>query len=204
MSLRVHAAVPQDFVDVTTLAPSIIVEARYFTEHNFIGAKIDGYKTNKCYLAKPAAEKLAAVQRELQAQNLSLRVYDCYRPQKAVNHFVRWAKDLQDTKMKSEFYPEVAKENLFQDGYIAEKSGHSRGSTLDLTIDGLDMGSPYDFFDPLSHTANPKITGEAMKNRLKLKSVMEKHGFANYDQEWWHYTLKNEPHKSQYFDFDVE
>lgn len=203
-SWQAYAQIPNDFVDVTTLDPSILVEARYAGEHNFIGSKIDGYKVGKCYLTKIAAEKLVAVQKELQTQNLSLRIYDCYRPQKAVDHFVRWAKDLKDTKMKTEFYPVVAKENLFKDGYIAEKSGHSRGSTLDLTIDGLDMGSPYDFFDPISHTASSQVTGKSMENRLLLKHVMEKNGFVNYDQEWWHYTLKGEPYKDRYFNFDVE
>lgn len=203
VSSRAYSQIPDDFVDVTTQDPLILVETRYAGDHNFIGRKIDGYKVGKCYLTKVAAEKLVAAQKELRAQNLSLKVYDCYRPQKAVDHFVRWAKDLKDTQMKKEFYPIVAKENLFSDGYIAEKSGHSRGSTLDLTIDGLDMGSPYDFFDPISHTVSLKVTGKAMENRLLLKRVMEKHGFVNYDKEWWHYTLKGEPYKDRYFDFDV-
>jgi D-alanyl-D-alanine dipeptidase len=164
---------------------------------------------------------------------MSLKIYDCYRPQRAVDHFVRWAKDIGDMRMKAEFYPDVDKKVLFKDGYIAEKSGHSRGSTVDLTIvrlpvpkqaeytpgqplkdcrlpegkrfkdNGIDMGSGFDCFDPLSHTANPKAGSEQQKNRLLLKSIMEKNGFKNYENEWWHYTLKDEPFPKRYFDFPI-
>lgn len=194
----------KNFVDIQTLDPTIKVEARYFGKYNFVGSPIEGYKAPKCLLTRQAAEALTKVQKELQQRGLSLKAYDCYRPQRGVNHFVRWAKDLSDTKMKSVFYPDVKKENLFGDGYIASRSGHSRGSTIDLTIEGFDMGSPYDFFDPISHTENPKITGKAGENRMLLKSIMEKHDFENYTKEWWHYTLKNEPFPNRYFDFEVE
>lgn len=197
-------ATRKNFMDVQQLDPSIKAEMRYYSDHNFIGERIKGYEAPKCLLTKEAAQALAAVQAELKRKKLSLKVYDCYRPQKAVNHFIKWAKDINDIKMKKEFYPKVDKKNLFKDGYIAEKSGHSRGSTIDLTIDGLNMGTPYDFFDPISHTENPKIKGKAMANRLLLKRVMEKHGFKNYDKEWWHYTLKNEPFSNRYFNFAVK
>lgn len=233
---------PDDFVSITDLDPSIMVTARYYGDFNFIGKRIDGYKANKCYLTKVAAEALVKAQADLKKQNLSLKMYDCYRPQKAVNHFVRWAKDLNDIKMKTEFYPTVSKKNLFRDGYIASKSGHSRGSTVDLALTSLnipakisfkdrhedihfvgpdqkkcdlpkdqrnhdnsvDMGTSWDCFSPLSHTMNPKIGEEQKKNRLLLKTTMEKYGFKNYSKEWWHFTLKNEPYPNTYFNFNVE
>lgn len=165
---------------------------------------------------------------------LSLKIYDAYRPQRAVDHFVRWAKDLSDTLMKAAFYPDVEKSRLFAEGYIASRSGHSRGSTVDITIvplpasppsayspgdslcdcraqlsrrfpdNSLDMGTAWDCFDPLSHTANPEIGGQQRANRLLLKTLMEKHGFRNYEKEWWHFTLVNEPFPDTYFDFVVE
>jgi D-alanyl-D-alanine dipeptidase len=146
---------------------------------------------------------LQNVQSELQKEGFTLKVFDCYRPQRAVDHFVRWAKDLNDTKMKSTYYPNVDKKDLFKDGYIAAKSGHSRGSTLDLTIEGFDMGTPFDFFDPRSHTMTETVTQQQHKNRMTLKRVMERNGFKNYAEEWWHYTLKEEPFKETYFDFAI-
>jgi D-alanyl-D-alanine dipeptidase len=185
-------------------------------------------------LTPPAAAALSAAQTELRSYGLSLKVYDCYRPQRAVDEFVAWAKDLGDTKMKAEFYPRVEKTNLFKDGYIAAKSGHSRGSTVDLTLipipappqeefasgqrlrdctlpasrrfgdDSLDMGTGFDCFDPLAHTANPDLGAQQRRNRLLLKSTMEKFGFRNLPEEWWHYTLKDEPYPNQYFDVPIE
>ena len=204
------AQLPQGFVYVEDIITDINVELRYFSMHNFVGDTIDGYKTNKLILTQQAAESLKKVQEELEQQNLCLRVYDAYRPQTAVNHFIRWAKDLNDTINKQEFYPDVEKRYLFRDGYIASKSGHSRGSTLDLTIiDGntsepLDMGSPYDFFGEPSWVEYNYITEEQKKNRQLLQSVMLKHGFRNYPQEWWHFTLIGEPFPETYFDFVVE
>lgn len=204
LSLNLLASGKKDFADIKAIDPSIQIEMRYYGNHNFVGQRVHGYKAPKCLLTKEAATALGQVQADLKKKNLSLLLYDCYRPQKGVNHFIRWAKDLKESKMKKEFYPNVAKENLFRDGYIAAKSGHSRGSAIDLTIAGLDMGSPYDFFDPISHTMNPKIKGQARHNRLLLKRVMERHGFKNYDKEWWHYSLQKEPFPNQYFDFDVK
>ena len=192
------------FVSMADVDPSILVEARYDSEHNFMGTRVRGYNAPKCLLTRPAAQALANVQAELRLMGLSLKVYDCYRPQRAVDHFVAWAKDVNDLKMKREFYPQVDKSNLFRDGYIAEKSGHTRGSTVDLTIDGLDFGTEFDLFDPLSHTANPTVNTPQRANRALLKAVMDKHGFKGIKTEWWHFTLRNEPFPNTYFDVPVE
>lgn len=201
---------PEGFIYVKSVIPDIDVELRYFTTHNFVGDTIDGYKANSLILTKAAAEKLKLVQEELQTQNLCLKVYDGYRPQRAVNHFIRWARDLKDTINKSQFYPNVEKLNLFKEEYIASRSGHSRGSTVDLTIvDGntgepLDMGSPFDFFGQESWVNYQGITEAQKKNRQLLQSVMLKHNFRNYPKEWWHFTLRWEPFPKTYFDFEIE
>lgn len=195
---------PNDIVDIKTVAPEVIVEMRYFGAHNFVGTRIDGYDAPKCLLTKEAAEALRNVRSDLQPFGLTLHVYDCYRPQAAVDHFARWAADVKDTKMKKEFYPKVDKKDLFKDGYIAMRSGHSRGSTLDLTIEGLDMGTPFDFFSPLSNTLNGEVGAGACANRLLLKTLMEKYGFKGLKEEWWHFTLKKEPHPKAYYNFVVE
>lgn len=198
------------FVDVKQFVPSVQLDIRYYTTNNFVGTRIDGYKAPKCFLTKEAAIALRKVQEELARNRRSLKIFDCYRPQRAVDHFVRWAKDLSDQKMKAEYYPFTDKANLFRDGYIAAKSGHSRGSTVDLAIieldDGqeLDMGTKFDFFDPLSHTASSRVSESQRENRLVLKSVMERNGFKNLKEEWWHYTLRNEPFPDTYFDFKVK
>jgi len=197
------------FVDVKEFIPSVQLDIRYYTTDNFVGAKIDGYDAPKCFLTREAAIALKNVQEELARYRQSVKIFDCYRPKQAVDHFVRWAKDLSDQKMKSKYYPSVDKQNLFKDGYIAEKSGHSRGSTLDLTIinsqshQALDMGTDFDFFDVLSHTVNSRIMKSQQENRIALKSVMERNGFKNLEVEWWHFTLENEPYPDTYFDFKV-
>ena len=201
---------PEGFIYVKSVIPDIDVELRYFTTHNFVGDTIDGYKANSLILTKAAAEKLKLVQEELQTQNLCLKVYDGYRPQRAVNHFIRWARDLKDTINKSQFYPNFEKIKLFKEEYIASRSGHSRGSTVDLTIvDGntgepLDMGSPFDFFGQESWVNYQGITEAQKKNRQLLQSVMLKHNFRNYLKEWWHFTLRWEPFPKTYFDFEIE
>jgi D-alanyl-D-alanine dipeptidase len=222
------------FVDVQTVVPSAALDIRYYGDHNFVGTRVDGYLAPKCLLTAPAAEALAGVQAELREFSLSLKIYDCYRPQRAVDHFVRWAGEIEDTKTQAEFYPDVDKRNLFRDGYIAEKSSHSRGSTVDVTIvpaptpaegkytpgqplqacylpygrrfdDGsIDMGTGYDCFHELSHPGNLKVGQQQRVHRLLLKTMMEKHGFRNYDREWWHFTLRNEPYPATYFDFPVK
>ncbi len=192
------------FTNLNSALASAIFDMRYTTTDNFIGRPVDGYNAPICYLTLQSAQALIKVQQQLQKEGLTLRIFDCYRPQQAVDHFVRWAQDLNDTRMKRLYYPDVAKKDLFNDGYIAAKSGHSRGSTVDLTIDGLDMGTPFDFFDPRSHTASQAVTKKQHENRMRLKKVMEENGFQNYAEEWWHYTLKNEPFKARYFHFPVE
>jgi zinc D-Ala-D-Ala dipeptidase len=200
---------PDAFVDVTAVAPALRVEARYATAHNFVGAKVDGYEKPLCYLTRQAAAALAQVVADLEPHGLTIKVFDCYRPERAVAHFVRWARNLNDAKMKAEFYPRVDKRDLFSEGYIAARSGHSRGSTVDLTLarrpDGkeLDMGTPFDFFSPRSWPSDRSVSAEAQANRALLAQAMRKRGFYAYDKEWWHFTLRNEPYPQTYFDFVV-
>lgn len=189
--------------------PGLQVEARYFGTHNFIGQRIDGYEADKCLLARQAALALAEVQRDLAARGLGLKVFDCYRPARAVAHFIRWARDLNDQARKAEFYPDIDKRALFREGYISARSGHSRGSTVDLTLvrltDGreLDMGTPFDFFGTQSWLAARSIPVEAHTHRQVLAAAMQRRGFRAYEKEWWHYTLRNEPYPDNYFDFPV-
>jgi D-alanyl-D-alanine dipeptidase len=201
---------PEGFVYAKNVISDLDVELRYYSSNNFVGDTIEGYKANRLILTKQSAEALKLVQDELQKQNLCLKVYDGYRPQRAVNHFMRWAKYLNDTIHKQQFYPDVEKRFLFKEAYIATRSGHSRGSTLDLTLtDGntgepLDMGSPYDFFGVQSWVDYDKITETQKANRQLLQTVMLKHNFRNYPKEWWHFTLRWEPFPNTYFDFEVE
>jgi zinc D-Ala-D-Ala dipeptidase len=200
---------PAAFVDAATVVRGLIAEMRYAGSHNFVGRPIDGYEAPHCLLTRPAADALADVARDLSSRGLVIKAFDCYRPTRAVANFVRWARDLKDQKMKAEFYPEVDKRTLFRDGYIATQSGHSRGSTIDLTLaqtDGheLDMGTPFDFFSPRSWPADPTASAEAHKNRMLLAAAMHRRGFRGYDKEWWHFTLRGEPFPDTYFDFVVK
>jgi zinc D-Ala-D-Ala dipeptidase len=200
---------PAAFVDVATVVPGLIVEARYAGSHNFIGRPIDGYQAPHCLLTQAAATALAEVARDLAPRGLVLKVFDCYRPVRAVANFVRWAHDLNDTAGKKEFYPDVDKRTLFRDGYISSRSGHSRGSTLDLTLaraDGheLDMGTRFDFFGPRSWPSATDVSAEARTNRALLANAMRHRGFRPYDREWWHFTLAHEPFPNTYFDFPVQ
>ncbi|GAA4816548.1 M15 family metallopeptidase [Litoribaculum gwangyangense] len=209
-SMNAFSQLADGFVYVKDVIPDLDVELRYFTPNNFVGKPIEGYQSNKLILTKQTAEALKLVHEALQDQNLCLKVYDGYRPQQAVNHFVIWAKKLNDTVNKHLFYPYTKKRHLFKEGYIASKSGHSRGSTVDLTIiDGntgepIDMGSPYDFFGKESWVAFEKITEKQKANRQLLQNVMTKFGFRNYPKEWWHFTLRGEPFPNTYFDFPVK
>ena len=201
---------PDGFVYVKDLIPNLRTDLRYYSSNNFVGEPIDGYERPKCILTREAAVALKKVQEEFEKLGFGLLIFDAYRPQRAVNHFIRWSKDSTDIKMKEEFYPNIDKKDLFKEGYIAEKSGHSRGSTVDLTIVSLktghilDLGGPYDFFDKKSWTEYTNITKNQRAIRLMLKRRMEKHGFVSYEKEWWHFTLKNEPYPDTYFDFPVE
>jgi len=205
-----YAQLPNGFVYVEDVIPDLEVELRYFTSNNFVGKPIEGYHSNKLILTLESAQALKLVHEALQEQNLCLKVYDGYRPQSAVNHFIKWARDLNDTINKHTFYPDVKKRNLFKEEYIASKSGHSRGSTLDLTIiDGntgipLDMGSAYDFFGQESWVDYTNITEKQKANRQLLQRFMLKFGFRNYPKEWWHFTLRGEPFRDTYFDFAVK
>lgn len=204
------AQIPEGFVYVKDIIPDMEAELRYNTRNNFVGKPIDGYNSNELILTAVAVEALKVIHEALQDQNLCLKVYDGYRPQSAVNHFVTWARTLNDTINKKLFYPEVHKRDLFNEGYIASKSGHSRGSTVDLTIiDGntgipLDMGSPYDFFGEASWIDYAHISDKQKANRLLLQNIMIKHGFRNYPKEWWHFTLRGEPFPDTYFDFVID
>jgi len=201
---------PEGFVYANHIIPDLDTELRYYSNNNFVGDTINGYNANVLIITNPTALALEKVQDELQQMGYCLKVFDGYRPQRAVNHFIRWARDLNDTINKHQFYPNVAKRNLFKEEYIATRSGHSRGSTVDLTIiDGnteveLDMGSAYDFFGEQSWVNYEGITKEQQANRQLLQRVMLKHGFRNYAKEWWHFTLRGEPFPSTYFDFEVK
>lgn len=207
--LNSFAQLPKGFVYLNEIDASIQTEVRYFSTHNFVGKQINGYNSNTIIVSKETAEVLKKIQNTLKKEHLSLKVYDAYRPERAVKHFWNWAKDLNDTLMKQEFYPNVHKKDLFKLEYIAKRSGHSRGSTVDVTLVNLktnkelDMGTPYDFFGEESWVNYKKITPEQQKNRKLLQQLMLKNGFKNYLQEWWHFTLINEPFKNNYFDFEI-
>ncbi|MBS0402362.1 MAG: M15 family metallopeptidase [Proteobacteria bacterium] len=216
-STPTHEPAP-DLVPLHTLAPTVQQDMRYFGSHNFMGRRVAGYEAPRCWLSRPAAQALAAVQRDLASWGLGLKVFDCYRPQAAVDDFVRWGADLSDQRTKAEYYPRVPKSELFARGYIAERSGHSRASTVDLSLvvldaaaartvllgpiaDGheIDMGTPFDLFDERSHTDNPTLGVTERHNRQWLRAVMQRHGWRNLPEEWWHYTLQNEPYPDRYF-----
>ncbi|TNE63044.1 MAG: peptidase M15 [Alphaproteobacteria bacterium] len=199
---------PKGFVDLAAFIPDATIEARYAGHENFMGRPVDGYHANKAFLSLPAAMALKAVAADLAKAGMTLKIYDAYRPQRAVDDFMRWCADTNDTARKETYYPTLTKDRLVPEGYIAEKSGHSRGSTVDLTIlkDGvaLDMGSPWDFFCPVSNVDAPGLSATAIANRQLLRAVMLKHGFKPYEAEWWHFTLADEPYPDTYFDFPVE
>lgn len=204
---------PQGFAYLHDICPDIIVDLRYLSSNNFVGKPIDGYNTEKCIISSEAAKALCNVQNDLNLKGYGLKVFDAFRPQQAVDHFVRWAKDTEDNKMKAQFYPAIDKRHLFQQGYISSKSGHTRGSTVDLTLINLegdnpgeevDMGTRWDFFSPSSWPDSEKVTALQKSNRMILQKVMVKHGFRPYKAEWWHFTLKQEPFPDTYFNFPVE
>nr|BFE57453.1 M15 family metallopeptidase [Dactylosporangium thailandense] len=226
------APLPPGFVSVTDVDDSILLDIRYATAHNFVGRPVTGYLAPRCLLTRQAAEALHRVQQSALARGYSLKVYDCYRPQRAVDDFVHWSGDA-DQRMKAEFYPQVDKSALFDDGYIGGPTAHSRGSTLDLTLvalpgrtgpayrpgdplvsctapaaqrfpdDTIDMGTGFDCFDPLAHTAAAGVSAAQRADRDLLTGLMSAGGFANYPKEWWHYTLADEPFPDTYYDFPV-
>ena len=208
-----NAVSPTDssgFVVLTDIVPDAIMEIRYYTLYNFIGDRVRGYEEPVALVTKETAYALREVQKEIAPLGYTIKVFDAYRPQMAVDHFVEWARNLNDVRMKNYFYPEENKANLLAHGYIASRTGHSRGSTVDLTLYDLrnqcdvDMGGTFDYFGYRSHPDYPNITEQQKKNRQLLRSVMLKHGFRGIDTEWWHYTLNNEPYPNQYFNFTVK
>lgn len=200
---------PSGFVVLADYVPGIIQEIRYHSTYNFIGERIDGYEEPCALLTKEAARALKSVSNELMVQGLRLKVFDAYRPVCAVKHFALWGIEDTDIRMKPYFYPDLQKQELFEKGYIAKLSSHSRGSTVDLTLfdmetgKELDMGSPFDLFSEASHPDYKGITEEQYSNRMTLRSIMIRKGFKPIDCEWWHFTLDNEPYPDTYFEFPV-
>lgn len=201
---------PAGFVHLDEIAPDIVQEVRYYGEDNFVGARVDGYLAPRIITTRQVAEALRQVQERLEEFGLGLKVFDAYRPQRAVDHFVRWAEDLEDTRNKATYYPDVPKSELFAQDYIASRSGHSRGSAVDLTIntldggDELDMGSGFDFFGPVSWPDSREVNAQQRANRLLLRTLMLEQGFNPYPREWWHFSLAEEPFPDTYFDFPVQ
>ena len=198
-----------DFVILSEVVPDAILEIRYYSTYNFIGDRIDGYEEPIALLTEEAAQALGEVSDDLKEEGYRLKIYDAYRPQSAVTMFWTWSKDREDTRMKEYFYPEVDKSDLNMYGYVAKHSGHSRGSTVDLTLFDMDtekevdMGSTYDFFGDESHPDYSGITEEQRENRMILRDAMMRHGFKPIATEWWHFTLKDEPYPDTYFTFPV-
>ena len=197
------------FVLLSDLVPGIVQEIRYHSTFNFIGDRIDGYEEPIALLTREAARALKAVAAEVNVQGYRLKIFDAYRPVSAVRHFVLWGIEDLDQRMKPYFYPNLEKQDLFQQGYIAKQSSHSRGSTVDLTLldmrtgKELDMGSPFDLFSEVSHPDSHAVTGEQYENRMYLQNVMKRNGFLPLHSEWWHFSLKDEPYPDVYFEFPV-
>ena len=198
-----------DFVLLADAVPGIVQEIRYYSTYNFVGERVDGYEEPCALLTREAARALKTAANELNVQGYRLKVFDAYRPVRAVKHFVLWGIEDLDLRMKPYFYPALEKQELFSKGYIASRSSHSRGSTVDLTLldmrsgKELDMGSPFDLFSEISHPDYRGITAEQYRNRMTLRNAMLRNGFAPIDCEWWHFTLKDEPFPDTYFDFPV-
>ncbi|MDR3281342.1 MAG: L,D-transpeptidase family protein [Synergistaceae bacterium] len=198
------------FIAVTDVIPDAVLDIRYAGENNFVGEPIDGYRAPVAILSLEAALSLRNAADSLRRQGYAIKIFDAYRPASAVAHFVRWGRDLSDLRKKSLFYPDTDKSLLFKKGYIATRSGHSRGGTVDLTIvrtatgEEVDMGSPFDYFGDISHMSSPLVSGAQAENRKILKSAMERAGFKALRTEWWHFTMKNEPYKNTHFDFPVD
>lgn len=204
---------PEGFVYLETIDSSIIQDIRYASSNNFLGTPVQGYNAPLCITQLKIAQSLQKVQQKLIEKKMTLVIFDAYRPQRAVNQFVEWAKNPNDQKMKKEYYPAIDKSHIIELGYIATRSQHSRGCALDLSIaaqnaDGgyvlLDMGTPFDFFDETSHTMNQNIPDISKKHRIFLLSLMEEAGFRNYSKEWWHFWYTDELYPETYFDFPIE
>ena len=197
------------FVVLADYVPGIIQEIRYYSTCNFVGDRIDGYEAPVALLTIEAARALKAVANEVNAQGYRLKIFDAYRPANAVKHFMLWGIEDLDLRMKPYFYPDLEKQELFRQGYIASQSSHSRGSAVDLTLldmrtgKEVDMGSPFDLFSEVSHPDSRAVTDEQYANRMFLQDAMTRNGFQPIDCEWWHFSLKNEPWPDTYFEFPV-
>lgn len=198
------------FVEIAKEIDDVILEIRYSSTYNFIGDKIDGYVDSTALLSVEACNALKKASDEFKSLGYRIKIYDAYRPMKAVRHFVRWAKDIDDTRMKDIFYPNVDKKDLFKLGFISDRSSHSRGSTVDITLfdektgKDVDMGSYFDYFGDISNSDYSDLSLEQLNNRKLLRDVMSKYGFKVLDSEWWHFTLIDEPYKDTYFEFEVK
>ena len=198
---------PSGFVLLADYIPGIVQEIRYYSTYNFLGERVDGYEEPVALLTREAARALKTVANEMNVQGYRLKVFDAYRPAKAVRHFVLWGIEDLDQRMKPYFYPDLEKQELFKQGYIASQSSHSRGSTVDLTLldmrtgKEVDMGSPFDLFGEVSHPSSRAVSDEQYENRMLLQNVMVRNGFLPIDCEWWHFTLKDEPYPDVYFEF---
>lgn len=201
---------PEHFVYLEDIDSTIIQDIQYATPNNIIGRPVEGYCVHRCIVTRPVAEILSIIQKELAVQSLGLKVFDCYRPQMAVDDFYQWSQDISQQQTKTQFYPRINKVDLFKLGFFIQKSGHSRGSTVDLTLvnlndkSELDMGTPFDFMDELSFPSNTAIGIDQYKNRMILRNIMLKYHFMPLDTEWWHYTFENEPYRDFYFNFPIK
>ena len=200
---------PDLIVDLLSIAPTIQLDLKYLTGDNFVGDRIEGYDAELCLISRPAASALQRVQQALAEFGLGLKVFDAYRPQRSVDHFLRWSEDHQDIRHKADYYPELAKPELFSKGYLVQHSSHSRGSTVDLTVidlgsgEELEMGTRFDFFGEESWIDCQSISAQARGNRMLLQHVMVQHGFVPFHHEWWHFTLQDEPYPATCFDFPI-
>ena len=205
-----QSLMPENFIDIGSYLPNAVIDVRYASSNNFTGKPVDGYLANKCLLTRDTAIALRKVQKILLKSKMTLKIYDCYRPQRAVDEFIAWTEDLSDQNTKAEYYPRISKDTLLGP-YIASQSGHSRGNTIDLSImsldqgnsNDIDMGSNYDLFDSISHTKTDLISSQQQKNRLLLKDAMEKFNFLNYELEWWHFSFQSSD-TAIYFNFPIE
>jgi D-alanyl-D-alanine dipeptidase len=201
---------PKDFVDISLEIPGIVTDVKYYSGENFVGKRIDGYEAPIILLTKKATVALNKVQKQLMKEGYGLKVFDGYRPKQAVDQFIKWGKEKENEKTRKSYYPEYTREEVFKAGFIAMESSHSRGSSVDLTVielesrKELDMGGSFDFFSECSFSDYDHLSIEQSKNRVQLKYLMRSEGFEPMKQEWWHFTLSNEPYKDTYFDFIVK
>lgn len=206
---RIMIERPSDFVDISLEVPGIITDVKYFTGENFVGERIDGYEAPTILLTKKAGIALSRVQKHLMEKGYGLKVFDGYRPKRAVEHFIRWGSQMEDGKTKSTFYPDMTRAEVFEGGFIAAESSHTRGSTVDLTVINMetrkevDMGGYFDFFSENSYSDYDHLSIEQSKNRVMLRYLMRSEGFEPMQQEWWHFTLADEPYPETYFDFPI-